>query len=91
MILIDDASRGIDPNTIDKTKNGIKENNGIIVNSSEVKALVQGRDRRVELGYQWALQCRKMIVYPMKNKNSRHNTVNVNGQPLQDPQQQPVQ
>ena len=36
--------------------------------------MVQGRDRRVELGYQLALECRKMVgVYPLKNKNSRYN------------------
>ena len=36
--------------------------------------MVQGRDRRVELGYQLALECRKMIrIYPLKNKNSRYN------------------
>ena len=36
--------------------------------------MVQGRDRRVELGYQLALECRKMIgVYPPKNKNSKFN------------------
>mgnify|MGYP003318486858 CR=1 FL=1 len=36
--------------------------------------MVQGRDRRVELGYQLALECRKMIgMYPLKNKNSKYN------------------
>ena len=40
--------------------------------------MVQGRDRRVELGYQLALECRKMInfskvPYPLKNKNSKFN------------------
>ena len=35
--------------------------------------MVQGRDRRVELGYQLALNCRKSIVYPPKNKNARFN------------------
>ena len=39
----------------------------------QVKAMVQGRDRRPELGYAWALECRKGIFYPPKNKNSRHN------------------
>lgn len=37
--------------------------------------MVQGRDRRVELGYFLALQCRKQIIYPLKNKNSRFNKV----------------
>ena len=35
--------------------------------------MVQGRDRRVELGYQLALNCRAKIIYPPKNKNSKHN------------------
>ena len=36
--------------------------------------MVQGRDRRVELGYQLALECRKLVgVYPLKNKNSKYN------------------
>ena len=39
----------------------------------QVKAMVQGRDRRPELGFKLALECRKSIVYPMKNKNSKYN------------------
>jgi hypothetical protein len=35
--------------------------------------MVQGRDRRVELGYQWAIEARKGIIYPPKNKNSKFN------------------
>ena len=35
--------------------------------------MVQGRDRRVELGYQWAIELRKNIIYPPKNKNSKFN------------------
>ncbi len=35
--------------------------------------MVQGRDRRVELGYFLALLCRKSIFYPPKNKNSKYN------------------
>ena len=37
--------------------------------SGEVKAMVQGRDRRVELGHYLAHMCRKSIFYPPKNKN----------------------
>ena len=37
--------------------------------------MVQGRDRRVELGYQWAIELRKNIIYPPKNKNSKYNPV----------------
>ena len=39
--------------------------------------MVQGRDRRPELGFKLALECRKSIVYPIKNKISKYNnTVN---------------
>ena len=49
--------------------------------------MVQGRDRRVELGYQLALECRKMIgMYPLKNKNSKFNPpppgMTADGQPI---------
>ena len=37
--------------------------------------MVQGRDRRVELGYQWAIELRKNIIYPPKNKNCKYNPV----------------
>ena len=37
--------------------------------------MVQGRDRRPELGYKMAVECRKMISYPAKNKNSRYNNI----------------
>ena len=41
----------------------------MVVESGEVKAMVQGRDRRVELGHYLAHMCRKSIFYPPKNKN----------------------
>ena len=46
----------------------------------QVKAMVQGRDRRPELGYKLALECRRNINYPMKNKNSKYviNFTNTN-------------
>jgi hypothetical protein len=37
----------------------------------QVKGLVQGHDRRPELGIMLARECRKMINYPMENKNSK--------------------
>ena len=42
-----------------------------IICALQVKAMVQGRDRRPELGYKLALECRRNINYPMKNKNSK--------------------
>ena len=38
-------------------------------------SIFQGRDRRVELGYQWSIELRKNIIYPPKNKNSKYNPV----------------
>jgi nicotinamidase-related amidase len=35
-ILIDDCSRGVDLKDIEKTKNTVTNNNGVIVNSSQV-------------------------------------------------------
>ena len=41
----------------------------------QVKAMVLGRDRRPELGYRMAIECRKKIKYPAKNKNSKYNNI----------------
>ncbi|KAL2726665.1 uncharacterized protein V1478_006943 [Vespula squamosa] len=60
-ILIDDCSRGVDLVDIEKTKANVIANNGIIVNSSQVKAMVEGRDRRPELGYKLALEIKKKL------------------------------
>ena len=58
--------RGIETEAIKRTRESIKEGKGVVVDSSEVKAMVQGRDRRVELGHYLALMCRKSIFYPVK-------------------------
>ena len=78
-VLIDDASKGINHDGIKGTIEKIKANHGCVVDSTEVKAMVQGRDRRVELGYQLAIACRTQIVnmpgtgYPLKNRNAKYN------------------
>ena len=78
-VLIDDASKGINHDGIKGTIEKIKANHGCVVDSTEVKAMVQGRDRRVELGYQLAIACRTQIVnmpgsgYPLKNRNAKFN------------------
>lgn len=59
-ILLDDCSRGVDLLEIEKTKNTVVNNNGVIVNSSQVKAMVEGRDRRPELGYKLALELKAL-------------------------------
>ena len=75
--LVDDCSRGIAMDAINKTMEKCRNEHGVVIHSSEVKAMVQGRDRRVELGYQLALNCRKAITYPLKNKNSKFNKIPV--------------
>ena len=61
--------RGIETEAIKRTRESIREGKGVVVESGEVKPMVQGRDRRVELGHYLALMCRKSIFYPPKNKN----------------------
>ncbi|CAH0388455.1 unnamed protein product [Bemisia tabaci] len=58
-VLIDDCCRGVDVNDIEATRKSVIDNHGVIVNSSQVKAMVEGRDRRPELGYKLALGLKK--------------------------------
>ncbi|RZC14224.1 uncharacterized protein BDFB_008702, partial [Asbolus verrucosus] len=58
-VLLDDCCRGVDLLDIEKTKNFIRENHGLVVDSSEVKDMVEGNDRRPELGYKLALELKK--------------------------------
>lgn len=60
-ILIDDCSRGVDLVDIEKTKSTVIANNGVIVNSSQVQAMVEGRDRRPELGYKLAMEIKQTL------------------------------
>lgn len=60
-VLIDDCSRGVDLKDIEKTKNTVTSNNGVIVDSSQVKAMVEGRDRRPELGYKLAMELKSAM------------------------------
>ncbi|XP_013173672.1 PREDICTED: uncharacterized protein LOC106122285 isoform X2 [Papilio xuthus] len=55
-VLVDDASRGVDLADIEKTKATILTNHGVIVDSEQVLAMVEGRDRRPELGYKLAME-----------------------------------
>ncbi|GBP80129.1 Nicotinamidase [Eumeta japonica] len=60
-VLVDDASRGVDLADIEKTKANVVNNNGVIVNSHEVLAMVEGRDRRPELGYKLAMELKTAL------------------------------
>ncbi|KAK7869347.1 hypothetical protein R5R35_012893 [Gryllus longicercus] len=59
-ILIDDCSRGVDLEDIEQTKKNVTSHNGVIVDSSQVKAMVEGRDRRPELGYKLAVELKNV-------------------------------
>ncbi|XP_017781663.1 PREDICTED: pyrazinamidase/nicotinamidase [Nicrophorus vespilloides] len=61
-ILLDDCSRGVDLLDIEKTKNTVIKNDGVIVNSDQVKAMVEGRDRRPELGYKLAMELKANLM-----------------------------
>ncbi|XP_056648040.1 nicotinamidase [Diorhabda carinulata] len=58
-ILLDDCCRGVDLLDIEKTKNTVIKNHGIVVNSERVKNMVEGNDRRPELGYKLALNLKE--------------------------------
>lgn len=55
-VLVEDASRGVNPEHIQQMRNRLMEKNGVIVDSTQVKAMVLAKDRRPELGYQAALR-----------------------------------
>jgi len=57
-IIVDDACRGVSAEDIDTLKENIIKTSGVIVNASQVKSMVQGRDRRPELGYKLAMTLR---------------------------------
>lgn len=58
-ILLDDCCRGVDLLDIEKTKENLTRNHGIIATSEDVPDLVKGNDRRPELGYKLALNLSK--------------------------------
>ncbi|XP_058795712.1 nicotinamidase isoform X2 [Phymastichus coffea] len=69
-ILIDDACRGVDLVDIEKTKANVIGSHGVIVTSGQVKAMVEGRDRRPELGYKLAMEINKGKIYTKQSKQS---------------------
>ncbi|XP_050355047.1 uncharacterized protein LOC126776507 [Nymphalis io] len=60
-VLVDDASRGVDLQDIENTKRAILDNHGVIVDSHQVLAMVEGRDRRPELGYKLAMELKDAL------------------------------
>lgn len=55
-ILIDDCSRGVDLKDIENTKKTIESAHGVIIESKQIRPMVEGRDRRPELGYKLAIE-----------------------------------
>ncbi|VVD00286.1 unnamed protein product [Leptidea sinapis] len=60
-VLVEDASRGVDVTDMERTKSTILNNHGLIVNSDNVLAMVEGRDRRPELGYKLAMELKSAM------------------------------
>lgn len=70
-ILIDDCCRGVDLKDIEHTKETVISSNGIISHSKEVKAMVEGRDRRPELGYKLAMELKNSDSVLSQNSTRR--------------------
>lgn len=60
-IFIEDCTRGVDLKEIEKMREKIREGYGVIVDSSEVKHMVMGVDRRPELGYKLASELKVSV------------------------------
>ncbi|KAL1462434.1 hypothetical protein WDU94_014268, partial [Cyamophila willieti] len=60
-VLIDDCCRGVDLEDIEKTRKTVLDNHGVCVQSDEVKAMVEGKDRRPELGLKLALELKAKV------------------------------
>ncbi|XP_017473870.1 PREDICTED: nicotinamidase isoform X2 [Rhagoletis zephyria] len=71
-ILIDDCCRGTDFHDIERTKEKVITNHGVIVHSSEVRGMVEGRDRRPELGYKLAMELKNPDSALSQRNGIRH-------------------
>lgn len=60
-ILIESCSRGISKTNIEATKNNITDKNGIVVQSKQVKNLVNGSDRPPRLAFKRAIEIEKNL------------------------------
>lgn len=54
-VVIDDCSRGITLDGMEKMKEDLTANGGLLVQSSEIKPMLDGSDRRPELAYKLAM------------------------------------
>ena len=64
---MDDCSRGIKLEQISDCFQKIRSQLGCVVQSTEVKAMVAGHDRRPELGLGLARQCRERLGNKQNN------------------------
>ncbi|VEN53953.1 unnamed protein product [Callosobruchus maculatus] len=69
-ILLDDCCRGVDLLNIEKTKETVIKNHGVVVNSDRVKDMVEGNDRRPELGYKLALHLKDQMEKQTKGEGA---------------------
>ncbi|CAO1390218.1 unnamed protein product [Diamesa hyperborea] len=70
-VLIDDCCRGVDLQDIETTKEGMLSNHGVIVQSKEVKSMVEGRDRRPELGFKLAMELKSADIENKQKKRDK--------------------
>lgn len=63
-VLIDDACRGVLCEEIENMKSKLVRQHGVVVTSEAVKGMVEGKDRRPELGYRTAM------ITSMNNEDS---------------------
>jgi len=54
-VMIEDACRGIKEDDIKKMLSSVRENNGVVAGTKEIKDMVTGRDKRPEMGYKLAM------------------------------------
>lgn len=60
-ILIDDCSRGITTEGMEKMKEDFVANGGLMVQSNEIKPMLDGSDRRPELAYKLAKELKNKV------------------------------
>lgn len=61
-VLVEDCSRGVDLEDIDRVRKILRSRGVVIVNAGDVETMVTGRDRRPELGYALAMSLAKKTL-----------------------------
>uniref|UniRef100_A0A6M2DGA1 nicotinamidase n=1 Tax=Xenopsylla cheopis TaxID=163159 RepID=A0A6M2DGA1_XENCH len=70
-IVLEDCCRGVDIADIEKTRKNVINGHGVIVSSTQVKAMVEGRDRRPELGFKLAMELKAAMEDKLNKENAQ--------------------